>query len=237
LHEKQIEREADQLLAEYAEILGPISEPPVPVEELPGLILPVKHRFMDLKAIFPFADVHGAIWFQEAEIGVDSLLNPDVHPRHQGRYHFTLAHEIGHWRLHRGHYLRNSSELRLFEDGTPWPDVVCRSSERKKPVEWQADTFAAHLLMPRRLVYTVWSRFREGDDRPVVIADLRENHLRGTVASRRRPAVTEEEAGNLAAIEEFCAPLAKLFEVSPEAMRIRLEALELFVHERQGMLF
>jgi hypothetical protein len=91
--------------------------------------------------------------------------------------------------------------------------------------------------MPRRLVYTVWSRFREGDDRPVVIADLRENHLRGTVASRRRPAVTEEEAGNLAAIEEFCAPLAKLFEVSPEAMRIRLEALELFVHERQGMLF
>jgi hypothetical protein len=38
-------------------------------------------------------------------------------------------------------------------------------------------------------------------------------------------------------MEEFCAPLAKLFEVSPEAMRIRLEALELFVHERQGMLF
>jgi Zn-dependent peptidase ImmA (M78 family) len=66
--------------------------------------------------------------------------------------------------------------------------VVCRSSERKKPVEWQADTFAAHLLMPRRLVYAEWSRFREGNDRPVVIADLRTNHLRETVRFRHWPA-------------------------------------------------
>lgn len=67
--------------------------------------------------------------------------------------------------------------------------------------------------------------------------DFHNNWTRFWGAGHHQLAVTEEEAENLAAMEEFCAPLAKLFEVSPEAMRIRLEALELFVHERQGMLF
>lgn len=99
LHRKQIEREADLLLAEYAEIIEPVLEPPVPIEELVGTVLKLRHQFLDLKSRFPYADVHGAIWFEEALIGIDSSLNPDLSPRRRGRYHFTLAHEIGHWRL------------------------------------------------------------------------------------------------------------------------------------------
>jgi hypothetical protein len=40
----------------------------------------------------------------------------------------------------------------LFSGQDQKPDYVDRSSEKKKPVEWQADQFAAILLMPRELV-------------------------------------------------------------------------------------
>lgn len=236
LHEKQIEREADLLLAEYAEIIEPILEPPVPIEELIGTVLQLRHQFLDMRSLFPFADVHGAIWFKDALIGVDSLLNPDSYPRRRGRYHFTLAHEVGHWRLHRQHYIKNPAERLLFDDGSPKPDVVCRSSERKKPVEWQADTFAASVLMPRKLVYTAWAEFRDGDDRPVELRELHAARSGSPLFYRGQPAATEEERDN-AVKEDFCRPLAERFEVSREAMRIRLEEFELIVRERPATLF
>ena len=36
------------------------------------------------------------------------------------------------------------------------PTVVCRSSQAKEPVEWQADFYASCLLMPRKLVMAAW---------------------------------------------------------------------------------
>lgn len=36
------------------------------------------------------------------------------------------------------------------------PSVVCRSSQAKEPIEWQADFYASCLLMPRKLVMTAW---------------------------------------------------------------------------------
>jgi len=236
LHEKQIEQEADVLLAQYAEIIEPVLEPPVPIEEMVGTVLQLRQRFLDLKALFPFADVHGAMWFEEALIGIDSHLNPDLHPRRRGRYHFTLAHEIGHWRLHRQYYITNPGERRLFDDGTRKPDVVCRSSERKKPVEWQADTFAAFVLMPRKLVFAAWADFRGGDDRPVEIRELHAACSGSPLFYHGQPAATEEER-DIAVMEDFCRPLAERFEVSGEAMRIRLEVLQLIVRERPATLF
>ena len=236
LHQKQIEREADLLLAEYAEIIEPVVEPPVPIEELIGTVLQMRHCFLDMKTLFPYADVHGAVWFEDAMIGVDSVLNPDSHPRRRGRYHFTLAHETGHWRLHRQHYMKIPGERLLFDDDSPKPDVVCRSSERKKPAEWQADTFAAYLLMPRSLVYSAWSEFRGDDDRSVEVRELHAARAGSPLFYRGKPAKTEEEADN-AVKEEFCRPLAERFEVSREAMRIRLEGLKLIVRERPATLF
>jgi hypothetical protein len=236
LHEKQIEQEADLLLAQYAEIIEPVVEPPVPIEELVGTVLQLRHQFLDMKSLFPFADVHGAIWFEEALIGIDSNLNPDAFPRRRGRYHFTLAHEIGHWRLHRQHYIKHPGERLLFDDGTRKPDVVCRSSEGKKPVEWQADAFAAFVLMPRKLIHAAWADFRGGDERPVELRELHAAHGRSTLFYRGQPAATEDERDN-AVKEDFCRPLAEAFEVSREAMRIRLEGLNLIVRERPATLF
>lgn len=36
------------------------------------------------------------------------------------------------------------------------PSIVCRTSSRKDPMEWQADLFASYLLMPKKLITEVW---------------------------------------------------------------------------------
>lgn len=236
LHEKQIEAEADALLAEFEERFNDVTEPPVPVDEIAELLLELSLEYKDMKALFPMADVHGAIWFAQGKIGIDRDLDPDANPSRRGRYHFTLAHEVGHWRLHRQHYIKNPAERQLFDDGSPTPDVVCRSSERKKPVEWQADAFAANLLMPRKFVLAAWSDFRGGDDRPVELRELHAAHSGSPLFYRGRMPTTDDERDNVVK-EEFCRPLAESFQVSGEAMKIRLEGLGLIVHQRPATLF
>jgi hypothetical protein len=54
----------------------------------------------------------------------------------RGRERFSVAHEIGHWKLHRG------QSFRCRADG---PDTNLASN---KTVEKEADVFASHLLMP-----------------------------------------------------------------------------------------
>lgn len=239
LHEKQIEAEAELLLAEYGERFEPIVHPPVPIDDMIELHLHLALEFKDMKSLFPFADVHGAIWFGLAKIGIDQSLDPLVNPARVGRYHFTLGHEIGHWRLHRPYFKTNSAERKLFDNGSLQPDVVCRSSERKKPVESQADKFAASLLMPRTMVYTVWSEHTDSDG-TVAIKELRTRYASTLAAEpffHRGRVLSDQEEKDNAIKEEFCRPMAEVFQVSAEAMRIRLETLNLFVTEKQPTLF
>ena len=68
----------------------------------------------------------------------------------------------------------------LFAD-VPKPTVICRSSQAKERVEWQADFYASCLLMPRRLVHAEWQD-RLGRTKPLLLSDLRPNEkvmLRG----------------------------------------------------------
>ena len=60
-----------------------------------------------------------------------------------GRYDFTIAHEIGHHILHRPLF-RQANNL----DET----IVCYHEKYKTELEHQADSFAAALLMPRKLL-------------------------------------------------------------------------------------
>lgn len=238
LHEKQIEREADLLLDEYALKFAAVTAPPVPVDEIVETHLKLTLVYLDMKSLFPFGDVHGAMWFQRAQIGIEQSLDPYRNPSRLGRYHFTLAHEVGHWRLHRQHFMANSAQRLLFEDGTPKPDVVCRSSEKSQPVEWQANTFAACLLMPRKMVFEEWSKFHGEEDGPIAIAELRARYAETaeSIFYRGEPPVNQESK-DAAMKEHYCKPLADTFQVSAEAMRIRLESLNLFVTTKARSLF
>ncbi len=235
LHQKQIEAEANLVLAEWGQAHGEIAAPPVPIDEILELHLGLTMEFKDMGELFPFGDVLGALWMQERLVGISQTLDPTDHPQKVGRYHFTLAHEGGHWRLHRQYYLENPYQGALFGDG-PKPAAVCRSSEAKKPAEWQANCFAACLLMPRKMVRAAWEIWRGSLD--AVGADQLRTAAGPQLLTQfagQGQATPEELDHRL--MEEFCLPLAKTFRVSREAMRIRLEELELLVRERPNMLF
>ncbi|MBK8008612.1 MAG: ImmA/IrrE family metallo-endopeptidase [Rhizobiales bacterium] len=45
---------------------------------------------------------------------IDDSLDPEENPSMLGRYRFTLAHEIGHWRLHRHSVRQGRRPVFLF---------------------------------------------------------------------------------------------------------------------------
>ncbi len=223
LHEKQIEAEAQVLLGEYADAHAWQISAPVPIDEIIELYLKLTFAIEDLQALLHVDDVLGAIWFTTKEIRVDVRLDPAANPLLLGRYRFTLAHEAGHWRLHRQYYVEDPKQGKLF-DGRGQPAFVCRSSVRP-PAERQADMFAGCLLMPRDVLRSTWQQ-RHGSLDPVAVQQL--------------PAVTlhaEAKRNENVAMERFCRPLADQFEVSAEAMRIRLENLGLLLREVPNTLF
>lgn len=219
LPEKRIERDAELLLAEYGRDHAIISEPPVPVEELVEVHLGLVMEIDDLCSAFGNSDVLGAIWFSRKLVRVDRSLDPHENPQMLGRFRFTLAHEAAHWRLHRAHFCEDPAQAHLF-GGRGAPAILCRSSQRP-PEEWQADCFAGYLLMPKALMISAWQDWRGSLD-PVCLDDL----------GAERPAASPDVR-----FEEFCRPLAARFEVSAQAMRIRLGGLGLLVRERPATLF
>lgn len=68
-------------------------------------------------------------------------------------YPFTLSHEIGHWMLHRVWVIQWLLALRAIGDTetvflTLNRDLGHKSPTQVDPVEWQANRFAVHFLMP-----------------------------------------------------------------------------------------
>lgn len=216
LREKVIEEHSEMLLGEWALEHPAITKPPVPIEDILELGLKLDFEIEDLRSALGHDDVLGAIWFGARLIKVDQSLDPTNNSRVLGRYRFTIAHEVGHWRLHREHLMNDPNAASLFEQNAT-PAFVCRSSDRP-PEEWQADQFAACILMPRRLVLEAWEEWR-GDCVQVALAEL------------------DIDPNDEIALDAFCRPLADLFEVSAQAMRIRLQRLELLVKEKEPRLF
>jgi len=222
LRERVIEEHAQLLLDEWGAVHGEITLP-IPLDDLVELHLGLTYEVEDLCGRFGSADVLGAIWFNENIIRVDASLDPSKHPQMLGRFNFTLAHEIGHWRLHREHLRNDPNEATLFEDNGE-PAFVCRSSAKPRE-ERQADMFASCLMAPRAMVRKAWATWRSSDD-PVAVTQL---DVVDFLDSR--------QANERAAMEKFCKPLAARFDMSAQAMRIRLETLELLVKEIEPRLF
>ena len=171
------------------------------------------------------ADVFGATWIDRQQVIIDQSLDPTVHPERIGRYNFTVGHETGHWQLHRPYLLKNADQQALFEL-KGGPAVVCRASQAREPIEWQADFFSACLLMPKAMLKECWLAQRNGLG-PITLGELRD-------ASDLNFGVKNSDD---AIIECFSKPLARAFAVSPIAMRIRLETLGLIVREEYPTFF
>jgi hypothetical protein len=204
LLESEIEWSANKLLAEFGASFGIVSAPPVPVEEILETHLKLTMEFDDLQKLLGFRDILGALWAPERRVAIDESLDPCEHPNQEGRFHFTVGHEIGHWELHRHYFLADPTQGDMFPDLRCGPSVICRISQSKEPVEWQADNFSACLLMPRAMVASAWET---------------------AVAPRRR--LTHDLSRESLFLDIVIDRLAEDFQVSKQAMQIRLDDLNL----------
>jgi Zn-dependent peptidase ImmA (M78 family) len=110
--------------------------------------------------------------------------------------------------------------------------VVCRSSQAKKPVEWQADFYASCLLMPRKLVMAAWDEMFP-DRKPRVIAPAVPVEHPFVELRRIECRIGDFDCSETDndVLDRVAQSLAEQFLVSPIAMRIRLEKLGLLHRE------
>jgi IrrE N-terminal-like domain len=234
LADEMIERDAARLLAEYAHARGIVIAPPIPIEVIVEKHLKLGIEFDDTHKLFGVPrsglepDILGAMFFDDARIVIDESLDPEENPAKEGRYRFTLAHEgSGHWRLHRHLFANDPTQAALF-GGSAAPSIVCRSSQAKERVEWQADFYASCLLMPRKLIFAVWDEaFPDRKQRVLQPARPIEHPFVEIARFERHIPGTERTVSDDQALDSFAKPFAEKFLVSPIAMRIRLEKLGL----------
>ena len=210
---------------------------PIPIEDIVEKHLKLRIEFDNLHHVLGVPqeglepDILGAIWVDRREICIDQTLDPEERPNIENRYRFTLAHEGGgHWRLHRPYLTSDPNQASLFGDPAQ-PAVVCRSSQSKERVEWQADFYASCLLMPRAMVVEAWCD-RFGNTNPRILRRKSRVNIDGIDDPDIRGAMeTFERNQDDQALQNFVRPFAERFQVSPIAMRIRLERLGLLHRE------
>jgi hypothetical protein len=241
LTEAAIEKEAEKLLSEYEETIGEPIELPVPVVDITeshlalGLGFADLHHTLDKPMLRGQPDILGAIFFEKELVLIDHHLYPYI-PYNLGRYHFTVAHEIGHYRLHGSYLAQNPNQTSPF-DALSEPTVVCRSSQKKERIELQADYFASCMLMPRRHVFDVWNGLL--NDRTPTGSWLLAALPNGTIVRNAQAMVyaQKKEFGLDCHHDALCGQVSELiaerFGVSVQAMRIRLEKLGLLPRQNQ----
>jgi IrrE N-terminal-like domain len=236
LDEQRIERDAAALLFEYQQARGVVITRQVPIEDIVEKHLKLGIEFDDMHRLLNHPrsglgrdpDILGAMFFDERRIVIDESLDPEENPSMEGRYRFTLAHEGGgHWRLHRHLFAKDPAQVSLFNEPTP-PSVVCRSSQAKEPIEWQADFYASCLLMPRKLVMAAWDEMFP-DRKPRVLQPRTPVNHPFVEVPRIDWQIVDHDCSETDdnVLDRIARPLAEQFLVSPIAMRIRLEKLGL----------
>ena len=138
---KAIEEKTADMLYAFEEMSGRPVRPPIPVEDIIEQFLGLNLVFDNLAEKLGMEDVLGATYVKERLICVHENL---LEKKTEGRLVFTCAHEVAHWVMHRPYVKvaeRSNRRKRV---------IICRAVNAKQPIEWQADYFAACLLMPER---------------------------------------------------------------------------------------
>jgi Zn-dependent peptidase ImmA (M78 family) len=217
LHESRIETAAYSILGAYNQKFSVKLEPPIQVDEIVESYLGLDFEISNLRDTLGTSDVLGATFIKHKKIVIDQSLDPSNDVKETGRYRFTVAHEIGHWQLHRAELLE---QMPTFIETVTKPAIICRNSESKDPKEYQADQFASFLLMPEVLVKKAW-KDKFGSLEPYIAVDE-------IAALKDKFCLSKEE--NIPNLE-ISKQLAPIFEVSAQAMQIRLTKLKLILTE------
>ena len=210
---QRIERAASDLLRAYAHQCGLTITPPIPVEEIVESYLDLDLRLDDLQSCSGDRRRLGEISVRARQVTVDESLDPTVYPERDGRYRFTVGHEVGHWEFHR-HLVAPEGQSSLVIDEAE-PSIICRAGRSNDPGEWQANQFAAYLLMPKDLVFEAWRNHRGSLDPYIAVNEIADLSARWSLGEDETPTVG------------VARELAPIFKVSGQAMQIRLIGLKL----------
>ncbi|RKN76003.1 ImmA/IrrE family metallo-endopeptidase [Paenibacillus ginsengarvi] len=150
---EQMERITERILEDYGFRPDDKSVRPVPIEEIVEFHFDLQLCWEPIDQLAADGIVMAAIVPGERRIILNETQR-ELFIRKIGTYHFTLAHELGHWVLHAGEPLyRRSGGTFVVERGRKEaPVYYCRSSSHKPAEEVQADLFAGCLLMPQAMM-------------------------------------------------------------------------------------
>jgi len=143
LSHDDIEKEAKQFLASFFADRDTPHVLPIPIESIAEHYLGYDIEISD-DGIFANPLVLGGIIFDHKKIVINAATEA-----HEGRYSFTLAHEVGHHVLHKAIFEASKCER-----------MVCREDANKPLEERQADHFAGALLMPGEHVRRLYRGLR-----------------------------------------------------------------------------
>jgi len=144
LKNKTIEEQSTKLLHSFSDKTGQSLLAPIPVFDI------IEHLGYDVDfrkdGIYEDKNLLGGTLVDKKIIEINENLSD-----HEGRMHFTAAHEVGHIILHVPLYKEKQDE----EDSEQ--RIISRKDggfegNKKELEEWQADKFAAFLLMPSKLI-------------------------------------------------------------------------------------
>jgi hypothetical protein len=146
---EEIERIAEDFLARIPKYVWDGASLPVPIDEIADTYAGLLVRDVGDLGSAPGAPrvghgqaLSGLLLPAKGEIWV----NAEEARQWPARRRFTIAHELGHWRLH-----RDADERAVFcRSGSIAADV--ETPDIASPAEDEANAFAAAILMPARLV-------------------------------------------------------------------------------------
>lgn len=117
---------------------------PIDIETMVEVVEEIQVHYFDGNTEFEH-EVLGAYDFTQKKMFVRESID------HEGRRRFTWAHEYGHVVLHSGHFLQQVFDF--FENSNDGSVQLHRgTSDTRNKLEWQANQFASHILMPTHLV-------------------------------------------------------------------------------------
>jgi len=201
------------LLEAFQTMAGYTVRPPVPVEDIIERSLGLRLLYEDLEKMFGSKDVLGATYVESKVICINERL---FEHSSEGRLVFTCAHEAGHWVLHRRYVDAEGG------DNSKDEAIVCRPRDAKAPIEWQADYFAACLLMPEKEIREAFQRVCGPE--PFII-----NNVRNGVEEGAR--IEEPFVEQWPFIAAAMCEAGGFSNVSKQAMIIRLQDLGLLINE------